>query len=54
MPDVSIQHGKLDEDYWQNCPVAATCSFRELQTGRKPIYGTSVKSGCGRCPGKPQ
>lgn len=37
--------GKLDDEYWQNCPTAATCSFRELQTGRKPMYGTDVKSG---------
>jgi tetratricopeptide (TPR) repeat protein len=37
--------GRLDDEYWQNCPTAATCSFRELQTGRKPIYGTTVKSG---------
>lgn len=37
--------GKLDEEYWRECPVAATCSFRELQTGREPIYDTKVMSG---------
>lgn len=36
--------GKLDDDAWQNCPVASTCKLRELQTGRQPIFGTSVKS----------
>ncbi|MEQ8785846.1 MAG: DUF4838 domain-containing protein [Pirellulaceae bacterium] len=40
--------GKLDDEYWQNCPVAATCSFRELQTGRPAVFGTSVKSGWSR------
>lgn len=37
--------GKLDDDYWQNCPVAATGKFRELQTGRVPSFGTSFKAG---------
>lgn len=37
--------GKLDEEYWQTCPVAATGKFRELQTGRTPTFGTSFKSG---------
>ncbi len=37
--------GQLDEDYWQNTPVAATGRLRELQTGRPPIYGTSVRAG---------
>ena len=37
--------GKLDDEYWQECPVAATGKLRELQTGRQPIYGTSIKSG---------
>jgi hypothetical protein len=39
-----VVDGKLDEDAWQNCPVASTCRLRELQTGRRPILGTSVKS----------
>ena len=42
--DVVID-GKLDDDYWQNCPVAATGKFRELQTGRVPTFGTSFKAG---------
>jgi hypothetical protein len=37
--------GKLDDEYWQNCPVAATGKLRELQTGRTPTFGTTVKSG---------
>jgi len=37
--------GKLDDDYWQNCPAAATGKFRELQTGRVPTFGTSYKAG---------
>lgn len=37
--------GKLDDLYWQNCPTAATGRFRELQTGRQPVFGTSFKSG---------
>ncbi|MEZ6126929.1 MAG: DUF4838 domain-containing protein [Planctomycetaceae bacterium] len=37
--------GKLDDEYWQTCPVAATGRFRELQTGRTPTFGTSFKAG---------
>ena len=37
--------GKLDDEYWQNSPVAATGKFRELQTGRTPTFGTSFKAG---------
>jgi hypothetical protein len=37
--------GKLDDAYWQKCPTAATGKFRELQTGRQPIFGTSYKAG---------
>ena len=37
--------GKLDDDYWRNCPVAATGKFLELQTGRTPTFGTSFKAG---------
>ena len=40
--------GKLDDDYWQKCPVAATGRLRELQTGRLPTFGTTVKSGWDR------
>jgi tetratricopeptide (TPR) repeat protein len=40
--------GKLDDDYWQNCPTAATGVLRELQTGRQPIFGTSIKAGWNR------
>ncbi|MBL9179852.1 MAG: carbohydrate-binding family 9-like protein [Verrucomicrobiaceae bacterium] len=37
--------GKLDDEYWQRCPVAATGRFHELQTGRAPIFGTAFKAG---------
>ncbi|MCB1234245.1 MAG: DUF4838 domain-containing protein, partial [Verrucomicrobiae bacterium] len=40
-----VVDGKLDDAYWQNCPVAAAGKLRELQTGRPPIYGTSFKAG---------
>ena len=36
--------GKLDDEPWQKCPVASTGRMRELQTGRLPIYGTSIKT----------
>jgi tetratricopeptide (TPR) repeat protein len=36
--------GKLDDEAWTNCPVAATGRLRELQTGRQPVFGTTVKS----------
>jgi hypothetical protein len=37
--------GKLDDTYWQTCPVSATGRFRDLQTGRSPAFGTSFKAG---------
>lgn len=37
--------GKLDDDYWQKCPTAATGRLRELQTGRTPTFGTTFKAG---------
>ncbi len=37
--------GKLDEAYWQNCPVAATGRLRELQTGAEPVFATTFKTG---------
>ena len=40
-----VMDGKLDDEYWQNCPVAATGKLRELQTGRTPTFGTSFKAG---------
>lgn len=36
--------GKLDDLIWQKCPTASSGQLRELQTGRQPIYGTSIKS----------
>ena len=37
-------NGKLDDEPWQKCPTASTGRLRELQTGRQPIYGTSIKT----------
>ncbi len=37
--------GRLDDEFWQNCATAATGKFRELQTGRQPVFGTSFKTG---------
>lgn len=36
--------GKLDEEAWVNNPIASRGRLQELQTGREPIYGTSVKA----------
>lgn len=36
--------GKLDDKPWEKCPTASTGRLRELQTGRQPIYGTSIKT----------
>lgn len=40
-----VVDGKLDDEYWQKCPVAATGKLRELQTGRAPAFGTTVRAG---------
>lgn len=37
--------GKLDDEYWEKCPVAATGRLYELQTGRIPTFGTTFKAG---------
>ncbi len=36
--------GKLDEEDWVNAFPSATVTLRELETGRQPIFGTTVKS----------
>ncbi len=36
--------GKLDEEAWTKCPAASTGRLQELQTGRPPLFGTSVKT----------
>lgn len=36
--------GKLDDDAWVNCPAASTGKLREIQTGRAPTFGTTVKT----------
>lgn len=36
--------GRLDDDAWVNAFPSATCRLSELQTGRQPIFGTTVKS----------
>jgi hypothetical protein len=37
--------GNLDDDYWKKCPTASTGRLRELQTGRRPIFGTTFQAG---------
>jgi predicted negative regulator of RcsB-dependent stress response len=36
--------GKLDDEPWKKCSVASTGRMLELQTGRLPIYNTSIKT----------
>ncbi len=36
--------GKLDDQAWVNGPVASTGQLSELQTGRPPVFGTTIKS----------
>jgi hypothetical protein len=36
--------GKLDDDAWVNCPTASTGKLYEIQTGRAPTFGTTVKT----------
>lgn len=40
-----VVDGKLDDAFWQTCNGSATGRFRELQTGREPVFGTTFKSG---------
>jgi len=40
--------GKLDEPFWQDCPYHAVGRLRELQTGRKPVFGTTLKAAWGK------
>ena len=39
-----VVDGDLSDAAWENCPVAATGRMRELQTGRQPIFGTTIKA----------
>ena len=39
-----VVDGKLDDKAWQDIAVASTGRMRELQTGRLPIYPTSIKA----------
>lgn len=36
--------GNLDDKGWEEIAVASTGTMRELQTGRQPIFGTSIKA----------
>jgi tetratricopeptide (TPR) repeat protein len=36
--------GRLDDDAWVNAFPSATVRLRELQTGRQPVFGTTVKA----------
>ena len=39
-----VVDGKFDDKAWREIPVASTGRLRELQTGRQPIFGTSIMS----------
>jgi tetratricopeptide (TPR) repeat protein len=39
-----VVDGKLDDEAWEKAYPSATCRFRELQTGRQPTFGTTVRS----------
>jgi tetratricopeptide (TPR) repeat protein len=43
--------GKLDDQYWRECPTASSGRLRELQTGRQPIFGTKIMTGWDRAGG---
>jgi hypothetical protein len=43
-PGKIVVDGKLDEEAWTNAFPSATVRLRELQTGRQPTFGTTVKS----------
>jgi tetratricopeptide (TPR) repeat protein len=43
-PGDIVIDGKLDDEYWQNCPVSSSGSLRESQTGRAPAFATTIKS----------
>lgn len=36
--------GRLDDEAWASAFPSATCHLRELQTGRQPIFSTTVKA----------
>ncbi len=40
--------GRLDDQYWVDCPVASVGQLRELQTGRQPVFGTEIMAGWDR------
>ena len=39
-----VVDGNLDDRAWQECAVSSTGRMQELETGRQPIYGTSIKT----------
>ncbi len=43
-PSKIVIDGKLDEEAWTDPFPSATVRLRELQTGRQPTFGTTVKS----------
>ncbi len=40
--------GKLDDAFWQEAPSHATGRLRELQTGRRPVLGTTFQAAWGK------
>ncbi|MFW6107406.1 MAG: DUF4838 domain-containing protein [bacterium] len=43
-----VMDGKLDEEFWRKCPAHAIGRLRELQTGRRPTFGTTFKAAWGK------
>ena len=43
-PSKIVIDGKLDEEAWTKAFPSATVRLRELQTGRQPTFGTTVKA----------
>jgi hypothetical protein len=39
-----VVDGNLDEEVWTQCPPASTARLHVLQTGRTPVFGTTVKA----------
>jgi hypothetical protein len=40
--------GKLDDEFWQDCPYYSTAKLKELRTGREPTFATRFKAAWGK------
>ena len=43
-----VVDGNLDDDFWQAAPAYARGKLSELQTGRRPLFGTTFKTAWGK------